>query len=298
MPSVDSRPIGVFDSGVGGLTVVRALIDLMPNERILYFGDSARGPYGPRGREEVRAFAAEIAGYLVDEDVKLLVAACNAASSAGLDRIREAHPDVPVLEVIEPAVRAAVKVTRNRRIGVIGTELTIASRAYEEAIAATRENVRLFGRACPRFVEFVERGETAGPEIIDLARSYLGPLIAEEIDTLILGCTHYPFLTGVLHFVMGHDVALISSAEETARDAFAELTRRNLFRPAGEPPVHRFVASGDASTFQALGSRFLGPEITTVEERRPGAAVEEGSPGAIEERPLGGAVVRGGSAWS
>jgi glutamate racemase len=262
---MDSRAIGVFDSGVGGLTVVRALIDLMPNERVVYFGDTARGPYGPRERDEVRSFASEISDYLVDQDVKLLVAACNSASSAGLEHVRSSHPGVPIIEVIDPAVRAAVKMTRNRRIGVIGTDLTIASGAYQRALADTRENVTLFGRACPRFVDFVERGETAGPQIIELARTYLEPLIADGIDTLILGCTHYPLLTGVLHYVMGHDVALISSAEETAKDAYAELAARDGFR-AGPPPEHRFVSSGDATTFLSLGARFLGPEIATVEE--------------------------------
>src|SRR5688500_3266249 len=227
---MDPRSIGVFDSGVGGLTVVRALIDLMPREQIVYFGDTARGPYGPRERDEVRGFAPEISDYLVAQDVKVLVAACNSASSVGLEHVRAAHSEVPVVEVIEPAVRAAVKVTRNRRVGVIGTALTIASGAYQRAVETTHENVTLIAQACPRFVEFVERGETAGSEIIGLAREYLAPLVAEDIDALILGCTHYPLLTGVLHYVMGHDVTLISSAEETAKDVFAELAARGAFR--------------------------------------------------------------------
>jgi glutamate racemase len=266
---MDPRPIGVFDSGVGGLTVVRALIDLMPREQVVYFGDTARGPYGPRERDEVRTFASEIGDYLAGQDVKAIVAACNSASSAGLEHVRAAHPQVPVVEVIEPAVRAAVKVTRNRRIGVIGTALTIASGAYDRAVYGTHENVTLVGQACPRFVEFVERGETAGSGIIVLAREYLTPLIEQEIDTLILGCTHYPLLTGVIHYVMGHDVALISSAEETAKDVYAELAARDGFR-SGPEPRHRFVSSGDGGTFQTLGARFLGPEIAAVEERSLG----------------------------
>lgn len=267
---MDLRPIGVFDSGVGGLTVVRALIDLMPGEPILYYGDTARGPYGAREAGEVRAFTAQIAGYLVAEDVKMIVAACNSASSAGLEHLRAARPALPLLEVVEPAVRAAVRATRNRRIGVIGTALTIASGAYERAVEATRENVKLAGAACPRFVEFVERGETSGPEILEVAQRSLEPLLDAGVDTLILGCTHYPLLTGVIRFVMGGEVVLISSAEETARDAFAELTRRDLFRPRGEPPAHRFVSSGDPVAFHALGTRFLGPEIAKVEERALG----------------------------
>lgn len=264
---MDPRPIGVFDSGVGGLTVVRALIDLLPNERLVYFGDTARCPYGPRSRDEVRGFSLEIASWLASQDVKMIVVACNAASSAGVDHVRAALSGVPVVTVVEPAVRAAVRATRDRVVGVIGTEITIASGAYDRAVQDTRENVRLVSQACPRFVEFVERGETAGPEIISLAREYLAPLQEAQVDTLILGCTHYPLLTGVLHFVMGPDVVLISSAEETARDVYAGLTTADAFRTADSPPAHRFISSGDAATFHALGSRFLGPEISSVEER-------------------------------
>ena len=263
---MDPRPIGVFDSGVGGLTIVRSLIDSMPNEEILYFGDTARYPYGPRTRDEVRSFAEEIASWLVDQGVKMLVAACNSASSAGLGHVRAAHPSVPLIEVVRPAVRAAVKATRNRVVGVIGTPLTVSSGAYATAVAETRENVHLVQAACPRFVEFVERGETAGPEIIGVAREYLEPLRAAEADTLILGCTHYPLLAGVIHFVMGPGVVLISSADETASDVYTELTRRDGFRTASATPHHRFVSSADAATFQALGARFLGPEIAGVEE--------------------------------
>lgn len=266
---MDQRPIGVFDSGVGGLTIVRGLIELMPDEQILYFGDTARYPYGPRSRDDVRRFALEIATWLVQQDVKMVVAACNSAASAGLDHVREAFPDLHIVEVIRPAVRAAVRATRNRRIGVIGTELTIASGAYQRAIDATRENVTLVSQACPRFVEFVERGETFGDEVTAVAREYLAPLRAQDVDTLILGCTHYPLLQGVLHYVMP-DAVLISSAEETAQDVYAELTSRHMFRSADQPPKHRFVSSGDAATFQALGSRFLGPEIVAVEERTLG----------------------------
>jgi glutamate racemase len=267
---MDDRPIGLFDSGVGGLTVVRALIDLMPSESIVYYGDTARCPYGPRPPEDVRRFSVEIARELVGEGVKMLVAACNAVSSTGLEAVRAALPGVPLLGVIDPAVRAAVAATRNRRIGVIGTAVTIGSGAYERAVTATRENVRLFGQVCPEFVGYVERGETSGPGIISLAREYLAPLIESDVDTLILGCTHYPLLTGVLHYVMGHHAVLISSAEETARDVFAELTRRELFRPREMPPTYRFLSSGSAETFLALGTRFLGPEIAKVEERPVG----------------------------
>ena len=266
---MDPRPIGVFDSGVGGLTVVRTLIDALPSESILYYGDTARGPYGPRAREDVLAITREIADTLVDEGVKMIVVACNSASSAGVDHIREAHPEVPLIEVWWPTARAAVNATRNRRIGVIGTELTVASGMYEWAIRSTRENVQIFSQACPLFVDFVERGETTGGRIMSLAEEYLQPLRDRDVDTLILGCTHYPLLRAVVQNVIGRDVVLIESDKEIAIDVFAELTRREAFRPRDHTPEYRFVCSGDPEAFRTLGSRFLGPEIGSVEGRSP-----------------------------
>lgn len=266
---MDARPIGVFDSGVGGLTVARAIIDLLPHESVVYFGDTARGPYGPRPQAEVRRFAGEDLALLLEYDVKLVVVACNTASAAALDQLRERSP-VPVVDVIEPAVRAAVRLTRNRRIGVIGTAGTIASGRYPEAVRATHENVTVEAVACPRFVEFVERGETTGPEILAVANDYLAPLLAAEIDTLILGCTHYPLLTGVIGYLAGPDVFLVNSAEWVARGVFAELTRADLHAPYGNRPRHRFLASGDPGEFRRLGARFLGPEVRHVEPRRAG----------------------------
>ncbi len=263
---MDDRPIGVFDSGVGGLTVVRALIDLLPNESIIYYGDTARGPYGPLEGDRVRGYVAEVTDLLVKDGVKMLVAACNSASSAGLDHVRDAHPELPLVEVIEPASRAAVEATRNGTIGVIGTALTIASGAYDRAIEATGADVALHSAACPKFVEFVERGQTGGAEII-VAHDYLAPLLNAGIDTLILGCTHYPLLTGVISFVVGREIVLISSAEETARDVFRALHEHGMAREASELPTYRFLSSGERATFEELGRRFLGPEITTVEEQ-------------------------------
>ena len=263
---MDPRPIGIFDSGVGGLTVARAVIDLLPHESVIYFGDTARFPYGPRSQAQVRRFAEEIMDLLVGEDVKLAVVACNSASAAAFDELRAAYP-LPVVEVIEPAVRAAVRLTRNRTVGVIGTVGTIASGRYPEAVAATHENVTVVTQACPRFVEFVERGETTGPDILDLAGDYLAPLLAEQVDTLILGCTHYPLLTGVIGYIVGPDVFLVNSAEWVARSVFAELTRADLHAPYGATPRHRFLASGDPDEFRRLGARFLGPEVGTVERR-------------------------------
>jgi glutamate racemase len=266
---MDTRPIGVFDSGVGGLTVARAIIDLLPHESVVYFGDSARGPWGPRSLPEVRRFATESLELLVAQDVKLIVVACNTASSAALDVLRVASP-VPVLDVIEPAVRAAVRLTRNRRVGVIGTVATVDSGRYPQAIRETRENVSVLAMACPRFVEFVERGETTGEEILKVAGEYLGPLVQDEVDTLILACTHYPLLTGVIGYLVGPDVFLVNSAEWVARDVFAELTRLGMHAPFGTVPRHRFLSSGDPAKFLSLGARFLGPEVGEVEQYSAG----------------------------
>jgi glutamate racemase len=275
-PGMDPRPIGIFDSGVGGLTVARSIIDLLPYESVIYFADTARYPYGPRQQAEVRGFAEEIMDVLLAEDVKLAVVACNTASAAALDELRAAYP-VPVVDVIEPTAQAAVRLTRNRSVGVIGTAGTVGSGRYLEAIEATRENVSITANACPRFVEFVERGETTGQAVLDLATGYLTPLVEAEVDTLILGCTHYPLLTGVLSYLLGPDVFLVSSAEWTARQVFAELTRADLHAPFGAEPRHRFLASGDPEQFRRLGARFLGPEVGAVERRGTAAPARAGT---------------------
>ena len=261
-----TRPIGMFDSGVGGLTVARAVIDLLPYEDLVYFGDTARCPYGPRPAQEVRTFALDIMDALVAEDVKLLVVACNAAASAALAEARHRY-SVPIISVIEPGVRAGIAATRNRRIGVIGTEVTIASGSYDDAVTGTRANVSLFSQACPRFVEFVERGETASEELFAVAEEYLAPLRAAETDTVILGCTHYPLLSGVIQEVMGEGVVLISSAEATAKEVFAKLHEDGLLNPRTSLGVHRFISSSEDGISSELGQRFLGPEFNEVEHR-------------------------------
>lgn len=256
-------PIGIFDSGVGGLTVARAVLDQLPHEPVLYVGDTARGPYGPRPLAQVREFSLEVMDHLVNEGVKALVIACNSASAATLRDARERY-DVPVIEVVQPAVRRAVKATRNNHIGVIGTEATITSRAYNDAFAAAPD-IDVSSQACTRFVEFVEAGVTSGDELIAVAHEYLDPLAAAQVDTLVLGCTHYPLLTGVISYVMGDNVTLVSSAEETAKDVYRTLLAHDLIRDPSLPePRHRFLATGDASQFQMLGRRFLGPEIGNV----------------------------------
>jgi glutamate racemase len=256
-------PIGIFDSGVGGLTVARAILDQLPDEAIRYVGDTARGPYGPRPLADVREFALDVMDELVAAGVKVLVIACNSASAAVLRDARERYT-VPVVEVIQPAVRRAVHATRSGRVGVIGTRATITSAAYDDAFAAA-PHLQLTSRACPRFVEFVEAGVTSGPELLAVAHEYLDPFVADGIDTLVLGCTHYPLLTGVISYVLGDDVALVSSAEETAKDVYRTLVANELMRRGGAAPKHRFIATGDPSSFAALGRRFLGPEVLTVE---------------------------------
>ncbi|QXJ21719.1 glutamate racemase [Actinomadura graeca] len=262
-PGGDS-PIGIFDSGFGGLTVARAILDQLPNEPIVYLGDSARQPYGPRPIAEVRAFALEMLDQLVDEGVKMLVIACNSASSAMLRDARERY-DVPVIEVINPATRRAARATGNGRVGLIATEATVNSRAYEDAFAAA-PHIELVSAACPRFVEFVESGVTMSAELLDVARGYLRPIADAGCDTLILGCTHYPHLTGVISYVVGDGVTLVSSADETAKDVYRVLHDRGLARAESMPePRHRFRATGDPEVFATLGRRFLGPEIGSVE---------------------------------
>lgn len=263
--ATDDRPIGMFDSGFGGLTVARAVIDLLPDEDLVYIGDTGRYPYGPRPQSEVRAFALELASSLIAEfDTKAIVVACNTASAAALEDLR-AHLSVPVIDVVEPGSNALVRATRNGRIGVIGTVGTIGSGAYERAIRATGADVHLTGAACPGFVEFVERGQTEGDEITILAERLLAPVCAAGVDALLLGCTHYPYLARVIGDVMGPGVTLVSSADETAFATLDELDRLGLRTGSARPADHRFMSSGDISWFAELGGRLLGPELARAE---------------------------------
>jgi glutamate racemase len=261
--TVAAQPIGIFDSGFGGLTVARAVIDQLPHESVAYLGDTARAPYGPRPIAQTREYALECLDRLVEHGVKVLVIACNTASAAVLHDARERY-DVPVIEVIRPAVRRAVLATRNQRVGVISTEGTHRSRAYLDAFAAAPQT-RVISQPCPRFVELVEAGMTSGPEVLDVARGYLAPLRQAEVDTLVLGCTHYPLLTGALSYVMGEGVTLVSSAEETAKDVYRVLADLDLLRPESLPgPAHGFTTTGDPEHFRSLARRFLGPEVADV----------------------------------
>ncbi len=271
LASANNAPIGVFDSGVGGLTVARAIRDLLPNESMIYVGDTARTPYGPRPIAEVRRFSLEILDGLVDQGAKMLVIACNTASAAML---RDAHEryDVPVVEVIGPTVRSAMSITRNGRVGLIGTQTTIQSRVYDD-LFSMRQEITLASQACPRFVELVEAGQTSGPEVLQIAREYLIPLAEQAIDTLVLGCTHYPFLRGAISQVVGPGVALVSSDIETAGEVYRVLTERGLLRDpsAGEPTLRYEATGADTAKFVKLARRMLGIGIDEVELLQTGA---------------------------
>jgi glutamate racemase len=269
---VTDQPIGVFDSGLGGLTVLRAMIDLLPDERIVYFGDTGRFPYGPKPADEVLAHALEITDVLLARDVKLLVVACNSAAAAALDVLRD-RLDIPVIGVIEPGLRAAARATRSGRVGVIGTVGTIASGAYQrlaDAVATERgAPLDLTCAACPGFVEFVESGDVDSDQVHVLAERLLAPVRDATVDTLVLGCTHYPLLARTIGDVMGREVVLVSSADETAFAVRTLLTERGMRAPESEripsDPRHVFLTSGRVDTFRTLGERFLGPEVAAVE---------------------------------
>lgn len=263
MAAVDA-PIGVFDSGFGGLTVARAILDQLPGEDMIYLGDTARSPYGTKSIPEVREYALECLDYLAEQDVKALVIACNSASSAVLRDARERYR-VPVIDVILPAARRAVRVSKQGRIGLICTAATATSRSYDDALAAV-PGIDLITVACPRFVDFVEAGITGGRELIEAARGYLLPLREAGIDTLILGCTHYPLLAGVISYVIGEDVTLVSSAEECAKQTFAGLIDLDLLHTAPRTPELRFCTTGSPELFQGVGSRLLGGFVHQVEQ--------------------------------
>jgi len=254
----------MFDSGFGGLTVARALIDLAPHEDLVYVGDTGRYPYGPRDLDEVRGFALQIARWLVDDmGVKLVVVACNTASAAALDALRDAVA-VPVVGVIDPGVRAVASATRNRRVGVVGTVGTIRSGAYQRAIATLPVPVELVPASCPGFVEFVERGDTRSDQVMVLAERLLAPVRDAGVDTLLLGCTHYPFLARTIGEVMGRDVVLVSSADETAFEVRAALGTQGLARPGEAGGTLRVFSSGDVAWFRTVGSRLFGEELGEV----------------------------------
>ena len=264
MTGTNNRPIGMFDSGFGGLTVARAVIDVMPAEDLVYVGDTGRYPYGPRAAAEVREFAREIAWSLVREhDVKAIVVACNTASAAAFTELLHELP-VPVVSVVEPGARALSLATRSRRVAVIGTVGTISSGAYQRALADVDASLELTASACPGFVEFVERGQTSGDEVMLLAERLLAPVVDADVDALLLGCTHYPFLSRVIGEVMGPDVVLVSSADETAFALSKMLQESGLATNSESAGVRTFLSSGDVEWFADFGRRLLGPELSSA----------------------------------
>lgn len=252
---MNDAPIGIFDSGVGGLTVARAILDQLPGERLLYIGDTANSPYGPKPLEQVRSMALNVMDELVDSGVKMLVIACNTATAAALDEARERYTKgmgIPVIEVISPAARTAAALTRSGRVGVIATAGTVNSGAYARALQGI-PGLNLTQQACPRFVQLAEAGITTGPQVLDVAKEYLEPLQAAAVDTLVLGCTHYPLLAGPISYVMGRNVALVSSSEETAKDVYRELAARDLLHSDTQAAVGSGDDDGTAGTGVAGG---------------------------------------------
>jgi glutamate racemase len=256
-------PIGLFDSGVGGLTVLREVAKQLPHESTFYFGDTARVPYGSKSRDVITRFSLEIAQFLLQEKVKMIVVACNTASAFSLS-VLSSRFDIPIVGVIEPGAQAAISTTKTGRVGVIGTEGTIESQAYTEAIHRLKPEIQVFGQACPLIVPLVEEGWLEKPVALEIVKEYLTPLLANKIDTLVLGCTHYPLLKNLLTRVAGPGVRLIDSAEETARTVGRELKSLQLEVPSGTPRVRQFFVSDAPEKFEKIGQRFLGQTIPGV----------------------------------
>ncbi len=261
---MDVRPIGVFDSGMGGLTVLHECLVTLPHEDFVYLGDGARLPYGPRPLEEIRRFAAEIAGYLEAQGVKLIVAACNSATAAALPDLQR-RLTVPVIGVLAPEAHAAVLATRNRRIGLLATEATVESGRYPELVHALDAGAEVISVACPRLVPLIEADETFGEELAAAVREYAAPLKDADVDTVILGCTHYPLIKPVLQRVFGRGVTLVFSAEETAREVAETLARKGIENDPAREGSYRFLTTGDTALFRELGRRFLQLPVAAAE---------------------------------
>ena len=257
------QPIGIFDSGIGGLTVAQEITRFLPNEQIVYFGDTARVPYGTKSRESVIRFSKDNMNVLLKHGVKMVVIACNTSTSWALNVLRREYA-VPIIGVIEPGSRRAVEVTRGKRIGVIATQSTVASGKYEQTILRLLKGAKVFSRACPLFVPLVEEGWLDGKVTESVAGEYLGALRQEEVDTLILGCTHYPLLKAVIQKVMGKKVMLVDSATETAREVRALLEHKGLARKSRRPPRHEFLVSDEPEHFRVIAKRFLGQDLARV----------------------------------
>jgi glutamate racemase len=261
---MDARAIGVFDSGTGGLTVLHECLVTMPHEDFVYLGDHARLPYGPRPLPEIRRYARELARFLEGQGVKLILAACNAATSAALPQL-QAELAVPVVGVITPEAHAAVQATRNRRVGLMATQATVDAGRYAELVHALDAGVRFFPVACPRLVPLIESEEPFGAATTEAVRDYADALKAADVDTVILGCTHYPLIRPILQRVFGRGVTLVFSAEETAREVAETLARKGIENEAGREGVYRFLTTGEPAAFRTLGERFLQLPLGEVE---------------------------------
>jgi glutamate racemase len=257
--------VGVFDSGMGGLTVLHECLVTMPHEDFIYLGDGARLPYGPRPLDEVARFAHEIGGYLERQGVKLILVACNSATAAALPELQESL-SVPVVGVITPEAHAAVQATRNRRIGLLATKATVASGRYEQLVRTLDAGVRMTSVACPRLVPLIESDDPFGPGTVEAVREYAATLKREEVDTVVLGCTHYPLIRPIFQRVFGRGVTLVFSAEETAREVTETLARKGIENAPGREGTYRFLTTGDAEVFRVTGARFLQLPIDEVEQ--------------------------------
>lgn len=262
----DKQPIGVFDSGVGGLTVAKVLMEKLPREEIIYFGDTAHVPYGSKSREEIITYGVRICRFLVEQGAKIIVAACNTSSAVSLESIRETIP-VPVIGVIEPGIRRAAAATRNRRIGVLATEAAVKSGAFPDGIRALNPEIKVYIQGCPRLVPLVEAGKLNSPETVLVCREYLEPFMRSGVDTIILGCTHYPFLLPVLQQITGPGVDYIDPAAETSEEVIRVLKANDLLCDDRlQKPAHRFIASGPVESFFTVGRHMVGGFISHVEQ--------------------------------
>ena len=254
-----NRPIGIFDSGVGGLTVVKEIIKSLPNEKIVYLGDTARVPYGTKSDQAIKRFSIENAEFLKKFNVKLIVVACNTASSIALTSLKKKF-NIPIVGVIKPGARKAIAITKNGRIGIIGTPATIKSRAYEKEIKSISGN-KVFSKACPLLVPLAEEGWLNGNITVDIARKYLESLTSKNIDTLVLGCTHYPLLKGVISKVVGRSVRIVDSASSVAEEVARILKKNKRLSNSSRKPIHNFFATDAVEQFMKVGGKFLGKRI-------------------------------------
>ncbi|MDQ6599856.1 glutamate racemase [Bacillus salipaludis] len=259
------QPIGVIDSGVGGLTVAKEMMRQLPNEKIIYLGDTARCPYGPRPTKEVRKFTWELTTFLLEKQIKMLVIACNTATAVALDEIRR-ELKIPVLGVIYPGARAAIKRTKNYRVGIIGTQVTVESGAYEKALKSLNSRLFVKAHACPKFVPLVESGEYDGPIAERIVTESLQPMLHLNLDTLILGCTHYPLLGPLIKKVMGPEVNVISSGDETAREISAILQYNGQLEESEDEPEHEFITTGSRGIFSKIASEWLDMPVDNVQK--------------------------------